>query len=48
MENPTFSGESKKFSTPAEELEFLRGEVARQEQEISRGGLGIDIVSTLL
>ena len=33
MENPTFSQEGKRFSTPAEELEFLREKVASHEQE---------------
>lgn len=32
MENPTFSPENKRFSTQAEELEFLREKVAKQEQ----------------
>ncbi len=32
MENPTFSPENKKFTTPQEELEFLREKVAKKEQ----------------
>ncbi|MFQ5662181.1 MAG: hypothetical protein ACE5F2_02945, partial [Candidatus Paceibacteria bacterium] len=37
MENPTFSLENanKKFTTPQEELEFLREKVAKQERESS-------------
>ena len=33
MENPTFSPESRKFTTPQEELGFLREKVASHEQE---------------
>jgi hypothetical protein len=33
MENPTFSPENKKFTTPQEELEFLREKVASHEQK---------------
>ncbi|MEK7589665.1 MAG: hypothetical protein AAB475_00205 [Patescibacteria group bacterium] len=42
MENQTFSAEGKKFSTPQEELEFLRGEVAKHELGVGQDIEGVD------